>query len=426
MMKGERDVEAEEESSQQIQVHDIIIAFEHAGGFGDVLFALKVAELVREGLKHAKKLTGDVYLVTDDLGHRDIIAIKGDMEFGVSFIKKTAFQKYLDSSSSVVSYIIEGPVFLYLYDVVKPLHVPVLLMPEYSLPASIEKFYQGEYSIIKQYGRVGESSPVTYKRTGFPVREQTDYKPEGILLSSQLIERRREKSFQAWFALRYEYRRVLLRDMTSDGFYTPDQYHTKKELSFAYKKHTTGVVRFLKACESYLSCHISNKYQDILIVCKEKGCYKSILKEVRQMVPELLRQGYLTIECINLNKVVSENLSKNPGNILRVLYVTSLDHEEMIAMCMLSGEFAGTTGDQSFGEAISADCIIEYEISGDKVPLIEGYRDLAEPGSVREALHELGCSGGKLDAQKLGQLLSNPTVIEGIHAVNRKVHTNLI
>ena len=95
----------------------------------------------------------------------------------------------------------------------------------------------------------------------------------------------------------------------------------------------------------------------------------------------------------------------------------------MIAMRMLSGEFAGTTGDQSFGEAISADCIIEYEISGDKVPLIEGYRDLAEPGSVREALHELGCSGGRLDAQKLGQLLSNPTIIEGIHAVNQKVHT---
>ena len=269
MMKGEHDVETEEKSSQQIQVHDIIIAFEHAGGCGDVLFALKVAELVREGLKHAKKLTGDVYLVTDDLGHRNIIAIKGDMEFGVSFIKKTAFQKYLDNSSSVVSYIIEGPVFLYLYDVVKPLHVPVLLMPEYSLPASIEKFYQGEYSIIKQYGRVGESSPVTYKRTGFPVREQTDYKPEGILLSSQLIERRREKSFQAWFALRFEYRRVLLRDMTSDGFYTPDQYHTNKELSFAYKKNDTGVKRFLMAYMSYLFCHKSKKSQDVFIVCAD-------------------------------------------------------------------------------------------------------------------------------------------------------------
>jgi hypothetical protein len=50
----------------------------------------------------------------------------------------------------------------------------------------------------------------------------------------------------------------------------------------------------------------------------------------------------------------------SPGKVYRAMYTPGMSHQSIMACTALSGKLIGTTGDRSFGKAVSSDKLTSY------------------------------------------------------------------
>ena len=94
-------------------------------------------------------------------------------------------------------------------------------------------------------------------------------------------------------------------------------------------------------------------------------------------LPELKKAGFTKVISLDLDSGESKCLyttEKSPQKVYRHLLCEKFSHPEMIALLAITtSEIAGMTGDQSFGEGLSARIIMVYECLAHKQALYEGF-----------------------------------------------------
>lgn len=137
--------------------HDLIVCFdEKKMGFGDILFAAKVAGELKKSLIAQNKLVGEVYLVCDEdkRGITKLEHSKADCEFGVNFVLFKDMQTLIDQRKVKPAVIIDGP-------------APMLIklkVPQATVVVSLEYTY-GPFRAVNlgnSFARAGSSKQESY------------------------------------------------------------------------------------------------------------------------------------------------------------------------------------------------------------------------------------------------------------------------
>lgn len=420
----------------------LIAVYDGKHGYGNFLFALKLAQQ----LKNKYAAVGDddeaplsVYVVTGDNGKQEIIALKGDTEFGVEVLtpKELAEKtKISDDGRIHVDMIIEGPVFDPTDDqdfmreigeaIPKTGDIPLLMVTEYSMSPTEARDLIGE-DIVKRNSKAMEYygiEHIKYNGIVYSGLSSEQYE-EGILLSDQLINP--APSLELIRQLDDKLRNALtntagtLQDNTELSMqYSHDRYTQRvDDNSFTPASHFLRVHRqFIKESE---------KNQNVVMVGHNlEDKHKALVG----MKDQLIDDGFTRIAFYNTatdeEEILHHDDDRTPSKSYRVVYTPSMTHQSMMACSALSGPLCGATGDQSFGEAISANKIIVYEELPHKKQLIVDYDSamshaLENSGEVKESLHLLRSAQEDEDYQRLGALLRNPTTQEKLIQANQLV-----
>ncbi|MDR3442281.1 MAG: protein kinase [Legionella sp.] len=344
------------------------------GGYGDFLFALKLAEQIK---KYYIDLTGadsapEVKLITQASGQQKIKNLKGDTEFEVEVLTPDELKEKVEKKELEVASIIEGPVFqssliLHIHDAIQKQHqpVPLIMMPEYAY-SGISHRYMIENQ--RQFRKKALNKIVYLETiyTGF----NTKADEKGIILSDNLISP--EKPLVLSSKLEEKIRGVLLAGKDIET------YQTNADVSFQYSHDTFPTIPETTTAERFLKIHRlyakdSKKNQDVLMVGKTEHTKRNALEKVKK---QLITDGFTKISFYNAETKKEEYLHGGPdteGKHYRVVYSSGMSHASMIAAQALSGDLVGATGDQSFGEAVSGDKILIYECLGHKRLLRDEY-----------------------------------------------------
>jgi hypothetical protein len=430
---------------------DIIVSAAYGqGGYGDFMFALKTAQALKQELIKQGKLEGDVYLVTDKRGKDKIHEIRGDCEFGVTILDSEEAKKLIADGHINPAVTIAGPTHLPNLHSILPKSSKVILSSEYSLGRaningksvtafqSLSENEKGIYAQDKEKLETNLMAP--FKKAGFNnvsfVRSGLigEFSEQGVLLTQELLgvtsrnvngvvsEKDVKGLTQKLSPLTSH---VIFRNKAkSSQQSTTKEYFDKTNLVFAYTHKETD--RFLRIHQEYITG--SNKNQDLFFVTK----YGSELEiQVNALKERLIAEGYSKIVIYDManqeEKVLHDNGSN--GKVYRVIHAKMLEHEEMIALLGLSDDLAHVTGDQSLGEAISANKIISYECLPHKLILLSAYQNLANALKLsekcKEALKLMQNAKKDGDFTRLGQLLKDPQVKADMTQLNREVHNRL-
>lgn len=344
------------------------------GGYGDFLFALKLAEQIK---KNYIALFGadnvpEIKLISQASGQLTIKNLKGDTEFGVEVLTPDELKNKVKRKELEVASIIEGPVFhssliTSINEAIQtqPNRVPLIMMPEYAYSDEEKRLFVENH---RQYISTCLDK-IVYQETiytGFDA--QADEK--GIILSDTLINPKEPSVLSSQL------------DETISGALLGGKdiqtYQSDTDMYFAYSHdifvttpRTSAAERFLKAHRIYAKD--SRKNQDILMVGKDSLTKLQALTKVQHT---LVNDGFTKISFYNAATKQEEYLCGTPhdtGRHYRVVYSSCMSHTSMIAAQSLSGDLVGATGDQSFGEAVSGDKILIYECLSHKKLLCDEY-----------------------------------------------------
>ena len=397
----------------------VVVVSDGFGGYGDFLFALKLAH----GLKDvfSKTLEGDtsppIYIVTQPSAQATIKMLGGDVEFGVEILTPLELKARVNATNPdvriEVGEIIEGPVFK--LELIKGVDnaldgqpcVPLTMISEYSMAASIEthvlyrdadvlKNMKYRKTILSGLGPLEEGIILSdFPVLGHSVPESLDSRIQAIIGDIDVYQSTTELSMQ----------------------YSHDTYTTYgPELENGNPtKHFLEIHR-----EYYLE---NNKNQDVLLIGRNIQYKKAALESVRL---KLVADGFQRITFYNASMQDEEVLyhSGKPGKCYRAIYVDSMSHASMMMCRDLSGPLIGATGDQSFGEAVSANKIMVYELLSHKGNLIAHY----DAGLIEESKNEVTaysfCELLRTAAeperyQRLGSLLRSMDVKDSILKSNQ-------
>lgn len=387
------------------------------GGYGDFLFALKLAQQLKT---QYSKEAPTVYVVTQSTSQKQIRSLKGDVEFDVAVITPDELKEKISAQEIEVIHLIEGPIFQdeLVRDIDQALVNVRQLIP---------------LTMISEYGCDVLESAINYRKeslknlayenvlySGFREEESK----QGILISELLTNPGLASEFAS--QLDEKIRQYLFPNSSIDV------YQEETELSVQYSHDMGGTTlpchRFFRAhCELIKE---SGKNQDVIVIGKFALAKLQALKEIQE---KLVADNFQRIVFYNTDTQEEEILydSGKPGKIYRTIYKSHMSHPSMIAAIALSGPLMGATGDQSLGEAISAGKWVIYECLNHKKILIESYyRALVNESDddplIKEALALLGRNGSNDDYQRLGELLQTLTPkIAGLNKAVREKY-NLI
>ncbi|WED42691.1 protein kinase domain-containing protein [Legionella cardiaca] len=343
------------------------------GGYGDFLFALKLAEQIKKYYKDNLGIDNppEIKLVTQASGQQKIRNLKGDEEFSVEVLTPRELKQKVDADELEVESIIEGPVFRsrLINDInlaiQKQQHpVPLVMMPEYAFSDALHRENMIPHQQFRQ-----NLSKIAYRGivyTGF----NTSTKEKGIILSDNLINPD-EPSILAT-RLEEKIKAALPGEQGIEAYQaSTDMYFQYSHDTFPTTPKTSPAERFLKMQRIYAKD--SDKNQDVLMVGKSILSKRQALEKVKE---QLIDDGFTKISFYNADTKEEEYLHGNPdskGRHYRVVYTAGMSHSSMIAAQALSGDLLGATGDQSFGEAVSGDKILVYECLSHKQLLRNQY-----------------------------------------------------
>jgi uncharacterized protein YjfI (DUF2170 family) len=357
----------------------ILFVSDGYGGYGDFLFGLKTLAGLKNHLKTID-YNEPIYLATQSAGKEKILALGGDKEFDIEIKTIEEIKQLQKNQAFCLDCYMEGPVFNPNIYNKSAITNPIVLLPEYSIDEGVELARD-------RYVNSGISCyDIVY--SGFNAIDLKEKNHRGVLLTQALIEVA-EKKESGDFSFRVPYWKYLAK-------YSPkilekhslDTYHETTDLFFDYSHispsnnqniyHSNHRQHYLQM--QALFAKQSSKSQDILLVSGDAFLTMAALVET---FSQLKQNGFNKIIYVNLdtgdtdilfNDKMSDPLvhSSKPLKIYRLLHVSHLTHQEMIATLALSEDLVGVTGDQSLGEALSAKKLVVYECLSHKKELAEG------------------------------------------------------
>ena len=397
------------------------------GGYGDFLFALKLAEQLRKYYRDAGKEVPPIYLVSQEAGKEKIKSLKGDEEFGVMVFTPNELKTKVDAEEIHVSMVIEGPVFQ--TDLMDSINISLS-----TLDAKIPLYMLPEYAYNNWGQRITIDTAVEYRQVTPTCLEyagliysgfKASAKERGILLSEALIHPAPPAE--------------LIKQLDSKvhkplfgGGLNIASYQEGTELSMQYSHDIDNEIDNNMPSVHFLNIHLefcksSAKNQDVVMVGTTKWTKKAALK---CMLDKLKKDGFKRISFYDTTtgeeEVLYDTEEVPAGKSYRVVYVEGMSHVSMIALTALSGPLAGATGDQSFGEALSANKLLVYECLPHKEELIQNYdavmaAELEDSPEVVETVYLLRNADNDEDYHRLGELLRDPNIREKIIQANKAV-----
>ncbi len=352
----------------------LIVVSDGFGGYGDFLFALKLAEQVK---KHYINLLGkdqapEVKLITQSSGQHKIKSLKGDTEFEVEVLTPAELKEKVEKKELEVASLIEGPVFQSSLiqrtnaALQKQAHpVPLIMMPEYAYSSTSHRHMIENQ---RQFRKKALNKIVYLETiyTGF----NSNADERGIILNDSLITPEEPSALSS--KLEEKISDALLSGTDVETYQNnTDMYFQYSHDTFPTTPETSAAERFLKIQRIYSKS--SKKNQDIVMVGKTERTKREALEKVKK---QLIADGFTKISFYNAETKQEEYLFGEPdieGRHYRVVYSSGMSHASMIAAQALSGNLVGATGDQSFGEAVSGDKILIYECLRHKQLLRDEY-----------------------------------------------------
>ena len=397
----------------------IVIAAYVEGGFGDILFALKLAALLKKNYEVAGKIVPPIYVAFKPDAAKTAIKLGANTEFGVDVLT------IADLATINVGTLIVGPIVakFFLDEIARNLSpmeneeelIQLILAPEYAWMYSVDlkEDHLGSEHYAKTNFRRFRDVKTVY--SGFNGAEGEG----GILLTEALAEKASDEVLVNQLDEK-------IRDSILLG--KPDDmagYKATTDLSMQYSRDDqpsdqTSPEQFLKVHREFYKD--SSKDQDVVMLGKKEDTKKSALKAV---LDQLIADGFTKITFYNAE--TGENTifydSQSPGKTYRVLYQPSMTHPSVIACNALSGPLIGATGDQSLGEALSGNKITVYENNGWKRALIEDYDTAIKKKSNNDpdictTLDLLRRAKTPSEYEQLGLLLRNETIQKKLATLN--------
>ena len=345
-------------------------------GLGDFVFCLKLAEFLNE----CREYHDDVYIVTTNPGAEGrLLALYNEEDYpGIHILNRAQYQiMFPDSKSNS-----EVEEDLLLEDaneksLVKAyIRAPALTgyaKERLTLPSNQDC----KVIVISEYG---------YSRKGLPfgrnLLDDEDQREvilidagfgeteKGTLINKNLaqisdpnVSTEERLKLEVFFKTRLARGDIDLLGMIF-GSTDPDihDYHQRSELSFAYFNKEGGDCRF-----DYLNMltrvYSPEKNQDVIIM---GGHNDEPIANFGLLRDKLVSDGFTKIVFVNSDgqeEVLFSNTSHPNEKVFRLLSVpptTPKQTEALIGLC--NGKLCGTTGDQSFGDAISARKIPFYQV----------------------------------------------------------------
>ncbi|MCF6767013.1 hypothetical protein L3V86_01340 [Thiotrichales bacterium 19S11-10] len=341
-------------------------------GYGDFLFSLKIASQIQEIYKNIDKAP-IVYIVTQASGRHRIQSIKGDEEFNIIVITPEELEEKVNQKEMFVLSVIEGPIFKseFISEVDQALvsqgsRIPLIMIYEYGFDVLMQDEIISEHN---EY-RTKELKHLIYQKTIYTGFNKS-FDQHGIILTPGLINQDSDKD-NLIEKLDQSLRENIFKNLNFSG------YNLNNELFIQYSHDIytkeSPARRFLEIHRRFI--RDSNKNQDIIMVGNNKKAKQDALSKVKNY---LIQDGF--------NKIIFLNAMTNEETILhedsnqlvrsyRVIYMSSMTHVSMISCMALSEDLVGVTGDQSFGEAISANKVITSECRNHKVQLLRSYYNI--------------------------------------------------
>ncbi len=403
----------------------LIAVADGMGGYGDFLFALKLAEQLRKKYADSGLKIPPIYLVSQPSGKESIKKIKADIEFGVEILTPDELSLKVAAKEIEVGLVIEAPVFT--YDLIDSIDVALASMQE-RIPLMLITEY-GQHSVISREDfasqenyRKTQCKHIQYKSiiySGF----RSEAGEQGILVSESLLHPASADK------LLNELDEKLRIPLLSNSDLAHYQATTALSMQYSHdlseraiRTQTTPAHHFLKVHHEF--CKTSQQNQDIVMVGKDMVSKKNALMEIKD---KLIRENFTRISFINTDTRIEDVLYDDKrvgGKTYRVIYTSGMTHLSMNACIALSSPLSGATGDQSLSESLSANKIMVYECLAHKKELISDYdaamdRIAHHDPDINNILMLLRTANTDLAYEALGHLIRDPVIQEKFQRYNQ-------
>lgn len=333
--------------------HAFVISVDQIGGFGDLLFAIKSAQVIRDYCGYL----GEVIVVVENNRIADALhELCPPEKTGVTIFLVKDYSQLLGRGEVVTDAMYFAPTLL-------SYPARVTSLGSASTPLFISREYNaktlGSASVWKDFLRENIID------TGlFPSAELG-----GIYFDQSLVEAAKKKK-QGVNAYRVDYWRNLQRDELGSallGVMTPADYDAHYKLCLAYRSRIEFFPNFVRAHQAFIEAKNKqgqvSQHHDLVLINGEKKseiAYKIVLNTVEN----LRRLGFSKLILCDEKNIATETVidpHSKDEKIYRLIVRRRVPHEVMRDLQALSIDLIASTGDQSFGEAISANKIVIYE-----------------------------------------------------------------
>ena len=408
-----------------LKLKTILIAVaDGMGGYGDFLFAFKLADQLRNKYVASGLGIPSIYLISQPSGKLSMKHLKADIEFGFEILTPQELKGKIKAREIDVGLLIESPVFTYeLIDEIDAAlallqgMIPLIMVTEYGQNSSVSR----EDFACQQTYRTTQCKHIQFTKmiySGFS-READE---QGILVSDALLHPASAEILVNQLDEKIRTSLLMGLDLAS--------YQSTKSLSMQYshdfsersvRLQKTSAHHFLKVHSEFCKTH--DKAQDIVMVGKDMVSKKNALMEIKD---KLMADGFTRVSFFNADTSVEEVYYESdvPGKTYRVVYTSGMTHASMMACMALSGPLTGATGDQSLSEALSANKMMIYECLSHKKEFINNYdvamvRIAQGDPDVSHTLMLLRTADNDVSYQQLGEYLRNPVIQEKLQHCNQ-------
>lgn len=331
----------------------LIIVDDKHGGFGDFLFGLKLSQKIQQIYSGQR-----VSLISGLLGIAKIKTSRTDEEFATQVLSVDEAVTKLGTGEMELGMVFICPV----HDTQGWLHQIGAAAPA---AENIPLYYLWEYNYMER--------PITSAPSPFVIKSiikcGLGADAGGIFLdhypSVPAIEKVDEKI-----------QKVLFSDLGIESYFTDHcfsmGYFANLRPDFAAKYTLKDFI----SLHYQLSLRSDKKYHDILVVSSQTPLTIALIRgALRSKSDRFEMDGFSKILLENADTKAQTILLDNAGEgkVLRVVITTQMTHQSMMACTQLSGPIQGCTGDQSFGETVSAGKIVIYETLDHKHELIRQF-----------------------------------------------------
>jgi hypothetical protein len=345
------------------QKNHIIIKINMSGGFGDLLFGLRLADILLKNLPSVEiaLVFYDYELQNSQHIIKEYPHLKNHCYRAQTYPEELP-EAFKDPKSGIcIGVATYGSTSDLGYNLRLPDEYPLLALPEYAL-FSEKKYTQ-------------ETSVETMRDVKVAGLTRYEY---GIFIDSKLKAAVQKK----WSDFIFHSDPILHVDELSEGLrkeiigeQSPAKYSSRTNFYFGYGHFPPTQKHFIRSV-AHLEKNKSSKNVDLLLILDEPDRLEQIFDD--SLKEELALQGFGQIEITGSPSREPKIIKlKDSGRILRIMPKKELSHRDFEGCLLMSQPLSLITGDQSLSEGISAGKIFIYELFFHKFHLAESFKSLA-------------------------------------------------